>query len=73
MRVKVLIDAVESQPDPFALYYEGDPTAGATVLEFLRLSKDDQWMVFGTDHFSGYALASGSRTSSRTKAYAEDF
>ncbi len=52
----------------YALYFEGDPNAGATVLEYFGVTKDGERLRFKTDHFSGYALASGSR-STKTRGY----
>lgn len=73
VKIKVAVADVEEAADAFAIYYDGDPQVGATVLEFLRISRDGDALVFGTDHFSGYALASGSRSSRRTRGWDQEF
>ncbi len=73
VKIKVAVADVEEAADAFAIYYEGNAQIGATVLEFLRIGKDGEALVFGTDHFSGYALASGSRSSRKTRGWDEEF
>ena len=50
--------------DLVGVYYEGDPEIAPEVLEFFRLVESSRrWLELTTTHFSGYALASGSRSS----------
>lgn len=45
------------------VYYDGDAEGTFTTLEFFKIFENPSWYGLDTTHFSGYALASGSRSS----------
>ena len=49
-----------SRTDVFGTYFSGSPT-DPTFLEFFEIMESNRFLSIGTTHFSGYALASGSR------------
>ena len=51
---------LSSATDLFGVYYEGEPTA-PVVHEVFKTFENKRWIELQTTHFSGYALASGSR------------
>ena len=49
-----------SRTDVIGTYFSGEPT-DPTFLEFFEIMESNRFLTLGTRHFSGYALASGSR------------
>ncbi len=60
-------DVTSTTGSLFGVYYEGDPAGAFSVLEFLPVWENPRWYTLLTDHFSGYALASGGKRSSGSK------
>jgi hypothetical protein len=54
---------VSTTQDLVGVYYDGDAEGTYTALEFFPVFENPSWLGLQTDHFSGYALASGSRSS----------
>ena len=61
VRIGIVKGTGFAESEAFGVYYDGDPKNNPKVLEFFPVFDWDGFTVLETTHFSGYALASGSR------------
>ena len=61
VRVGIVKGTGFSETSAFGVYYDGDAKSNPKFLEFFTVFDWDGFTVLETTHFSGYALASGSR------------